>query len=74
MTVKIGTGEWITDMEINIDNSPPFIIKNIYKFEGAFGGDIVYNNARQSLASALQDFYGLIIKHPNFAAAFSATN
>lgn len=68
---NIGTGNWITEMEITIGKSDPFTVKNIYNFEGAYMGTVAYNNAQQSLVSALQDFYGLIIKHPNFAVAFN---
>lgn len=68
---NIGTGHWITEMEITVGKSKPFIIKNVYDFEGAYIGDTAYHNAQFSLNSALQDFYGLIIKHPELKSAFN---
>lgn len=70
---NIGTGHWITEIELTIGNGNPFIVKSIYDFEGAFVGNLVYQNAQQSLNYALQDFYSQIIKDDNFKAAFTVT-
>jgi len=69
---NIGTGRWLTEMEITI-GANTFTIQNNYDFESAYTGDIAYNNAQQSITPALQDFYGLIIKHPDFSKALNAT-
>lgn len=63
-------GTWTTEMEITIGQNEPFIVKDIYKFEGSIIGDAVLHNAMQSLTPALQNIYGLIAKHPNFKVVF----
>ena len=68
---NVGTANWTTEMEITIGQNEPFIIKNIYTYEGAIIFDPAYKNAQQALNSALQDFYSLIIKHPDFSKALS---
>lgn len=70
---NIGTGHWITEIELTIGNGNPFIVKSIYDFEEAFVGNLVYQDAQQSLNYALQDFYSQIIKDDYFKAAFTVT-
>lgn len=66
---NVGTGLWTIAFEYSVGGKPPVLAKADYEFEGAYLGDMVFNNAKQALVPAVQELIRQIVTSAEFQAA-----
>ena len=52
----IANGSWVIEMEISVDDQPPFTVRTVRKFDGNFAGAVVAMRAYQAFNPAVQQF------------------
>jgi hypothetical protein len=66
---NVGTGLWTIAFEYSVGGKPPVLVEADYEFEGAYLGDVVFNNAKQALVPALQELIRQIVTSTEFQTA-----
>lgn len=66
---NVGTGRWTIALEYSVREKLPVLVKTEYEFEGAYLGDVVFNNAKQALVPAVQELIRQIVTSAEFQTA-----
>lgn len=65
----IVSGSWTIEMELSINNQPPFTVKTVRKFDGNYSGEIVLKRATGTFVPAVQQFLNEVLNSPSVQTA-----
>lgn len=67
------SGSWVIEMEMSVDDQPPFMVKTVHEFAGNYFGAVVYGRAYAAFVPAVQDFVNDVLTHSTIQAVATAT-